>query len=148
MGHLSQYLERHPSFAGLSAREVARRLGVGVNTAIGLMTGSRVPEDKTLVKIAEHLHPHAPEVRDRELAKLRELALLDTPFELPDGAQLLNLNERALVKAVVTTLLESSGKASNLPSTQPESHESPNNVVQMSRPERVKKAAYTPPADE
>jgi transcriptional regulator with XRE-family HTH domain len=148
VGHLSQYLEHHPSFAGLSAREVARRLGVGVNTAIGLTTGNRVPDDKTLVKIAEYLHPGAADVRERELEKLRELVLLDTPFELPEGAQLLNHNERALVKAVVTTLLESSGKAQKVPPAQPEELEATNNVVPLPQPDRVRKAAYDPPEDE
>lgn len=146
MGHLSQYLENHPSFQGLSSREVSRRLQVGVNTAIGLMTGSRVTEDKTLIKVADYLHPNAPEVRDRELAKLRELVLMDTPVEIP-GIERLNLKQRALVRALVDEL---TGASENAPSSQPAQLDEAgaNNVVQMPRPERVRKAAYNPPADE
>lgn len=141
MGNLSDYLERHPRLQGMSAREFGRLVDIGHNTANQILRGKTVPEDGTLVKISAAF-PEIP------LSELRKHALADTPFSLPAGAELLDLDERGLVRDVVRQLLKSSGKADRVPEEPARREAQAGNVVEMPRPQRVQKAAYKPPRDE
>lgn len=136
MGHLSAYITSHLTGADISPAEFGRRVGVAKSSAWHILDGSSVPSERTLKKIAEAF-PALP------LARLRAEALKDTPFELPEGAELLDLDERNLVKATIRQLLKSSGKADLVQSEDPPRDEAPN-VIEMPRPQYVKKAAYNP----
>lgn len=141
MGHLSDYLTAHERVRGMAYEQFARLAGISKSTAFEILQGHSVPSVRTLEKISDGF--------GMPLQKLRELALLDTPFELPDGAELLDLDERRVVKEMVKQLLKSSGKEGRIPSAEaePEAADT-SNVVEMPRPPRVARAAYDPPAEE
>lgn len=143
MGHFSDYLNQHPRTTGMSAGEFSRQVGIGKNTANEILKGRTIPHDATLVKISNAF-------AELSLAKMRELVLLDTPFELPDGAKLLDLEQRNLIKEIVNQFLKASGKSDRVPQAkeQPPERAAGDNVVELQRPTRVRKAAYDPPKEE
>lgn len=138
--HFSDYIKTHDRTKDLSSAEFGRLVGISKSAAADILAGRATPPPGTLRKIADAF-PDIPH------SVLQELALRDTPLDLPDDAHLLNLKQRALVRALIDGLLEASGKTSSV-GTQPKKHEaSADNVVQMPRPDRVRKAAYNPPDD-
>lgn len=146
MGHLSAYLTSHPRTRDMSISEFSRLVGIAKSSAKAILDGTSIPEDRTLQKIAIAL----PEL---QLTLLRECALRDTPVELPEGIELLDLDERNLLKRVIQQLLKSSGKearAQQLSAGEIEElrHKAAGNVVELPRPQLVQKAAYDPPEDE
>lgn len=144
MGHFSDYLNQHPRTAGMSAGEFARQVGIGKNTANEILKGRTIPHDGTLVKISNAF-------AELSLARMRELVLLDTPFELPEGAELLDLEQRNLVKEIVKQFLKLSGKGDRVPQAKEQpapERAAGDNVVELPRPHRVRKAAYDPPTEE
>jgi ribosomal protein S13 len=153
VGHFSAYIMSHLDERGITPNKFGTLVGIAKSTAKAICDGTSIPEERTLRKIAAAL-PALP------LARLREEALKDTPFELPAGAELLDLDERKLVRETIRQLLKSSGKAERVqrPTTEvagdlrkevaEEAVAAADNVVSLPLPERAAKAAYNPPADE
>lgn len=146
MGHLSAYITSHLDTQGMSRAEFSRKVGIAKSSATAILDGASIPEERTLRKIADALP-------GLSLTELRENALRDTPFELPEGSELLDLDERNHVKATVRQLLKSSGKDQRVGQPSPAKIEdlrrlAAGNVVEMPSRERVKKAAYNPPNEE
>ncbi len=146
--HLADYLAAHERTKGMSTGDFGRLVGISKSQAAEILAGRSTPGPQTLKKIAAAF-PGVP------LAHLEEMVLLDTPFDLPEGAQLLSLKERALIKSVVDQLLESSGKADRVQKLKPGELEElrrlarPGNVVNLHpQADRVSKAAYDPPSEE
>lgn len=146
--HLSDYLKIHTSTTemktskrtkDMSSAEFGRRVGISKSAAAEILAGRSTPEEQTLRKISDAFN--------LPLSHLRELALLDTPFDLPATAKLLDMKERALVRSVVDQLLESSGKANRF-RDESEQERVASNVVRLPQPPRVQKAAYNPPDEE
>lgn len=142
--HFSDYLKTHDRTKDLSSAEFGRLVGISKSAAADILAGRATPPPGTLRKIAAAFP-------DIDLADLEELALLDTPFELQEGAQLLSLKERAFIRAAVDQLLESSGKAARMRRLKPGELEdlrrlARGNVVNLHpAQEHVQKAAYDPP---
>lgn len=146
MGHLADYLTTHPRTKGMSAAEFGRLVGIAKSSANEILTGRATPRDTTLVKMADAF-PGMP------LAELRDRVLMDTPFALPPAADLLNEKERKAVEVMVHQLLESSGKLEKFEAQWPDDQEQAReatggNVFELPRPQRVQRAAYSPPDEE
>jgi len=145
--HLSDYLATNERTKGMSTAVFGRHVGISKSQAAEILAGRGTPGPQTLRKIAAAF-PDLP------LAALEEAVLLDTPFELQEGAQLLSLKQRAFIRGAVDLLLESSGKADRVQQLKPGELEelrrlASGNVVSLHpQAERVSKAAYDPPDDE
>jgi len=145
--NLSDYLATNERTKDMSTAEFGRLVGISKSQAAEILAGRSTPGPQTLRKIAAAF-PDVP------LATLEERVLLDTPFELQEGAQLLNLKQRAFIRGAVDLLLESSGKTERVQQLKPEELEelrrlASGNVVSLHpQTERVSKAAYDPPDDE
>ncbi|MFJ5984211.1 helix-turn-helix domain-containing protein [Lentzea sp. NPDC092896] len=124
----------------MSASKFAEAVGISRNTANEFLQGRTLPHEGTLQKISRTFV-------ELPLAKMQELVLLDTPVDLP-GVELLNFEQRGLVREIVRQLLKASGREARNPEQEPRTED---NVVQLpvsKLPDRVKKAAYDPPSDE
>ncbi|WP_191304321.1 helix-turn-helix domain-containing protein [Lentzea cavernae] len=141
MGHFSDYLSTHPRTAGMSAGEFARSVGISKNTANEFLQGRTLPHEGTLKKISAAFV-------ELPLAKMQELVLIDTPVELP-GVELLNLEQRSLLREIVRQLLKATGREARNPERETRKND---NVVELPvttlADHRVAKAAYNPPQED
>ncbi len=89
-----------------SIRELARRAGVGVQTASRLLNAEGVPDELTLRRVADALGLPLQQIRAHAGRPVGER----TAFRLPAEADQLNDRQRSVIIAMVHVLLDSSSE--------------------------------------